>query len=188
MLISHAVTPEERNKVYRLRYDVFVLEQGTTGIPTADHTAKTIVDPADDNGALITAKVDGQLVGAVRVNLLRLGSAEPFCRMIGLDGLDEEFLFATSITSRLLVTANYRSSSLPIRLAQACFQYGQPLGIRWDYILIREQLIPLYRRLGYELIGSAIQYPGVGLWSPLRLDIEAVISGKKRSIFYPKKI
>ena len=71
---------------------------------------------------------------------------------------------------------------LPIRLAQACFRFGWDEGVRQDFILVREELVAFYIRLGYVVAGAEVMYPGVGLWTPLRLDLDAVDRGAVRSV------
>jgi len=177
LTITPLVDPRLLRQAYRLRYAVFVEEQGLDRIPSANRTTRELRDPADDSGVLLGALSDGELVGCVRVNLLSDGSAAPFDLLMGLADLDPEASAATSITSRLVITPQHRRSAVAIRLARACVSHFQPLGVREDFILVREQFTSFYARMGYERHGSSVEYACAGPWTAMRLNVHALTRG-----------
>ena len=171
-MIAFADSEAQRTKIFSFRYEVIAGEQGIATDPSINHSARTIVDPADDTGRLLAAWDGEVLTGSVRTNLLRDGPAEPYSTLLGLAALPDDQRLRVSVTSRLLVSTRWRGTPLCIRLAQACYRYCFAAGVAWDYILVRPALVPFYLRLGYELIGNGVQFTGVGQLTPLRLDLD----------------
>lgn len=60
-----ATTAAEREAIYRLRYDVYALENGFRAPGPADHRAWE--DASDDMAAHLYATAGGELVGALRI-------------------------------------------------------------------------------------------------------------------------
>lgn len=181
-MISTVSTPEERAAVYAYRYDVIVREQGISADPSADHASGTIIDPADQAGTVFVARNNNSLAGTVRLNLLRDGSAAPYCTLLGLNTLPTHVRQLSSLTSRLVVGTNWRNSPVAIRLAQACYRRARTLGVAWDYIVVRPQLAQFFLRLGYVRAGSDVEFPGVGPVAPLRLDLDPAYLRRVRSV------
>src|SRR5207245_2348927 len=68
MEIKLVQSAEEREQVYRLRYNVYVEEMGLN--PTeADHRRRIITDPLDSSGRILAAFSNGAVVGTVRLNI-----------------------------------------------------------------------------------------------------------------------
>lgn len=171
-MIVPAVSAVDRAAVYRLRYDVLVGEQGIDADASIDHTVRTVIDPADATAVVLASWSDGKLTGTVRTNLLRDGSASPFCKLLGLDRLTATERQNISVTSRLFVDARWRRSPLAVRLAQTISLYCRKEGMVWDYIIVRPEMSSFFARLGYESGGAITRFPGVGCIVPMRLNLD----------------
>jgi hypothetical protein len=64
--IGIALTEDEKNAVWRARYDVYVEELGWT-LAGADHGARTVIEPEDENSWVIYATDQGRVVGSYRI-------------------------------------------------------------------------------------------------------------------------
>jgi hypothetical protein len=62
-----AETDEEKEAVYRLRYDIYVSEMGRYG-KSADHSDRRLVEPEDETGRIYYAAQDGRVVATQRIN------------------------------------------------------------------------------------------------------------------------
>ena len=65
--IREVTSDEDREKVFRLRYDVYITEmdRGTQGV---DHKNRLLYDELDENCVMVGAFENGRAVGTVRVN------------------------------------------------------------------------------------------------------------------------
>lgn len=167
MEINLAITPMERQRVYRFRYSVIVEEMGVM-IPSADHSQKLIRDADDHTGHLFIATIDGQTVGTARINFVRDGEIVPHSELLQLSRLPSPE--SISASSRFLVAKQHRGSLLAIRIVQAVVLFMRQSGIEYDFILVKPDLIRLYSRIGYQPYGSIVQHPEIGPVAPLRLS------------------
>ena len=62
-----AATEEEKEAVYRFRYDVYVEEMGRYG-EAADHENRRLVEPEDETARIWYAAEDGQVVATQRIS------------------------------------------------------------------------------------------------------------------------
>ena len=64
-----AKTPEDFEKISKLRYQVYIEEQGKT-YEEANHTNKSFSDRLDENAILVMVEKQAHLEGTVRLNCL----------------------------------------------------------------------------------------------------------------------
>jgi GNAT superfamily N-acetyltransferase len=168
--IRRVVTEADRQAVYAFRYAVIV-DELRLSIAAADHERRMVIDAEDDHGHSLAAFRDGVIVGALRVNFLRDGDVEPHRTIFGLDRLPPAQRAVTSASSRFLVTAALRGTSLAVRITQAWYRFCRTTGIEWDYILVKGHLAGLYLRLGWVPVSESVHHPEVGVVVPLRLHL-----------------
>lgn len=168
MEIKFALSPAERLAVFQFRYAVIVQEMGVA-IPAANHLDKTVRDPEDETGHLFCAFVGGKLVGSARMNVLSVGQVSPHCELLRLSELPCHD--GMSVCSRFLVATEYRGSLLAIRVMRAMFRFMRESQIVYDFILVKNDLVQLYERIGYQRYGDAVTHPEIGDAIPLRLGI-----------------
>jgi predicted GNAT family N-acyltransferase len=165
--IKLAVSPAERLAVYQFRYSVIVEEMGVM-IPAANHAEKLIREADDSKGHIFSATIDGKLAGTARINFIRDGDVFPHSDLLQLSRLPASE--AVSVCSRFLVTKEHRGSMLAIRIVQAVYRFMRQSGIAFNFILVKDDLVNFYERIGYQRCGAAMTHPEIGDVMPLRLD------------------
>jgi predicted GNAT family N-acyltransferase len=148
-----------RQDVYRLRYEVFVVEERFCQ-KYADPVEGTICEPLDESGHVYAAYAEDDLVGTVRSNYAFESDLHEYFELYGVNSADFQ---DASVTSKLIVARNCRSSTLAFRLAAATYADGLAVGIRFNLIDCHRALVPFYERLGYRAHGSVrYRFPEVG--------------------------
>jgi predicted GNAT family N-acyltransferase len=140
-------------KVFELRYEVYVREQGKV-IDGADHMSAQVREEADQNALHQLCALDGvdNVVGAVRINstpdVSQLDSLQWFKLIGGTSGGDGCFI------SRFVVRSQFRSTGCAralIRLAASCcFQRSIDLVV----IRCRSSYVRFYEGLGFQVYAA----------------------------------
>lgn len=168
--IRFATTEADRRAVYGFRYDIYVNEMKRVQT-YADHGQRIIEEPLDKTSYLLIAEDSGRTVGTARFNvgvdenfglyedLYRLREFEPF------------YPSAVSITTKMMVSPDYRRSPLPLQLAVRCYSAGLKLGNLFDFIDCNDHLIPFFKKLGYRQIFPDVFHPEYGRVVPMVLPL-----------------
>lgn len=180
-IFSSKVSPRQ---LFEFRYGVYVREMGRPQ-RYADHDAKTIIDPLDENGINVIAFDQGEIVGCVRTNFLREGAAgdyEEFYRLNALTGAQRR---STSICTRLMIEPSRRRTFTTFGVMRAVYEFGLQNGIDANYIDCNEHLVDFFLKFGYVLLERRM-HAEYGAVSILRLDLldEARLTAT-RSPFLP---
>jgi GNAT superfamily N-acetyltransferase len=168
--IRLARTPAELHAVYRLRYEVYVEELQRVQ-RYADHEARLVVEPLDRTGRIFGAFEGDRAVGTVRVNFARDSELGEYESLYGMASLGAKHPRVTSITTKLLVTKDYRSSSLAYRLAAAAYADGLPEGIEHDFVDVYPPRVPFFEKLGYRVHIPEAVHSEFGSVIVMRLDL-----------------
>lgn len=168
--IRRATTEADRQAVYAFRYSVIVTELQVM-VPTANRERRTVADPEDQTGHLFAAFEDGAVVGTGRVNFLRDGLVEPHATLLGFTKLSRAERDVVSVSSRYLVAADRRGSTVAGRIMHVWYPFCRAAGVEWDYILVKPELGGMYRRLGWLPYGAPVRHPEVGEVVPMRLHL-----------------
>ncbi len=166
-----AETESERNMIYRLRYRVYVEEMQIFG-SIADHARGMLIDENDDNARLLYARIDGKVVGALRLNL---GADGHFS-----DALEQTYnlpLFGPVVDStkllvitRFVVGERYRGSMLGFNMirevAKTCVQEQIEVAL----CDCQPHLVGYYQRIGFLSYACNLHNdPEFGIVVPLAL-------------------
>ena len=161
--LSWATTDAEKEAVYRLRYRINVEGQGFFK-QEADHAHRRLEDSVDACSRIVIAKVDGQIVGTVR---LQWGGEAKISERLRreydirrFDGVVDEC--NVLIATRIMVSPEYRGQGLAVRLLKEVFGFAASQGV--DLILGRceFQLVDYYRKLGFRPFGDVYVHPTNG--------------------------
>lgn len=163
--IREAVKPEEREAVYRLRYDIYVDEMGRFQ-EFADASRRRIEEPWDATAHLFAAWSDGEIVGTLRYNACRDGPAEYEDRF-ELERFAPLYPAHVSMASKFLVRPAFRSSGVAIGLLGAAYRFGRSRGDRLTFIDCRPHLLRMYQLLGCRTYRSNIELPSSGTVTPM---------------------
>jgi hypothetical protein len=136
----------------------------------ADHARKLICEALDDFALLITARIDGEVVGTVRVNYSRNGDLGLYERLYGMAQFGDLHPAYTSITTKLMVDQRLRGSAVAKQMCRVVYLRGLADGIRLNLIDCNDNLLSLYQHLGYRKIRDVV-HPEYGPVSLLMLDM-----------------
>jgi CRP-like cAMP-binding protein len=165
-----ARTEEERERVYRFRYRVYVDELGLSP-PEADHAGRRLRDALDDVGVSL-ALVDGdEVVGSLRVvRLSDVRDPSPLVAKFGLEPALRAF-GPTSVctTSRFMLDPRLRHGTAVFRLMQLAFE-SLP-DARLNYGDCSPHLVPFYEHLGYRRYTRAYNDTAYGFKVPILMLI-----------------
>ncbi len=184
--ITVATSPEEKQAIYRFRYQVYV-EEMKKQPKDADHQARTIEDELDET-ALLRYITDGdQIIATLRHNYLNVTSIPAYLsQRLKLEPFSQAFgEGAVSVSSRLMIAPEYRNSSIVGALVLEAYRDSLERGIQFDFLCSAPWLLPFYTNMGYRRYTNHFLDSEVGLQVPQVLVLEDVEHLKSmRSPFY----
>jgi len=167
--IRLATTEQDRQRVFRFRYGIYVQEMGRPQT-YADHTGRTFEEPLDKTGRTFFAEDErGHVVGTVRTNYGRDTDFGDYAALYGMECAGGCYPERVSITTKLMVSPKYRTGTLCCRLSIAGFRYALVDRILFDFIDCNPHLEDTFQRLGYRRYTGRIQHPEYGDVLPLVL-------------------
>ncbi|TGN13152.1 GNAT family N-acetyltransferase [Leptospira ilyithenensis] len=160
-----AQNSEDREKIFQLRYDIYVQEMNRKQ-SFADHEKARIHEPYDDTGHLFLAEDDDQVIGTVRINFRKDGELE--CENLYDMGHFQPFYpNQVSMSTKLMVRREYRSSAAASMLCMKIYEHARENGILIDFIDTNPHLVRLYSQVGYRLYKKNIDHPDYGNVIPM---------------------
>jgi hypothetical protein len=159
-------TEEEAQKVFRLRYEIYVARMNRIQ-PYADHLNKVVIESLDDNAQLIAAFRDSEVVGTVRLNCLIDGNLGYYEDLYRLDELEAVRKSAKIVTK--LIARSGTGSRIGAQLVEAAYRQGLAEGVTVTRIDCNEHMLPYFKRLGMKDIGP-ICHPDYGNVFLMQMD------------------
>lgn len=164
-----AETEEEKEAVYRLRYDLYVADQGLFR-DVADHQRRWLTDEYDSVSHIALAEMDGEVVGTIRVTF---GSEATFSagtrREYDIDrfaGVVEGSDIGT--ITRLLVRRELRGGGvIPFQLLWSAFERAAVHDMEILVGSCEPHLVNRYRSLGFQPYGKLYNHPTSGALVPI---------------------
>ena len=164
-----AKTEEEKEAVYRLRYDLYVTDQGLFE-NVADHERRWLTDEYDSVSRIALAEVDGEVVGTIRVTF---GSETTFSQ-----GTRREYDFDRfggvvddrdiGTITRLLVREEFRGNGMiPFQLLWRAFECAAIHDLELLLGSCEPHLVNRYRTLGFQPYGKLYNHPTSGVLVPI---------------------
>lgn len=172
-LIRQADTDEERQRIYRFRYDIYIEEMGKP-MPDADHQRRMLHDEFDPRSIHLYVERDGEIAGALRLIWGRDGLPPAFEDWYGLEIFRHFSPAEISFTGRLMVAKKYRSSPLGVSLAREIYRIGHEAGLAFDFIHTTPPLVSFFERLGHRRYKSDFLDPNLGSRIPMVLLLQDV--------------
>lgn len=145
-----AMTAQEAQAVYRLRYQVYVEELGRFQ-RHADHENRVIREPLDATGIVLAAYDGAELVGTLRINYTRSSDLAEYARLYEMARVGPAHPLCTSVVTKLLVAKDYRNTSLAYRLSMTIYRRALDDGMWYDFIDVYPSRVPFFERLGYRV-------------------------------------
>ena len=151
IVIKLAETAEEREKVFRLRYETYVAEMNAF-ISAADHAAGRLTGTLDERSELLNAYAGGELVGTMR---LTFGADGPFSdELRGTYAMDAFFPVvpqeAMLVVTSFIVSKDHRRTALPFDLIAESARIAVRREVELVFCDCQPYLINLYDRLGFR--------------------------------------
>jgi predicted GNAT family N-acyltransferase len=160
--VRPVTTMEERAACYRLRYDVYVAEQGKP-YPNADHARRLLTDGMDNRGIVLGAFLGESAIGTLRVNFNDdQAFVGAYDEKLGLKRFFPLQGGRLSFASRLAVDPRYRYTSLFRDLVVAAYRVGAPAEVAVSLCTCRPALVSLFEHLGYTAYGPRFVEKGGG--------------------------
>ena len=166
--LHSATNQEQKDRIYRFRFDVFGREMGLLG-PLENWAEPSFSDPADAHSHHIFAESEGEVVGSIRI------TSGQFCAEY--DEYNETYELAPflgefspdqiAVVTRLMVNGAYRGSALSLHLIKITAEHCQKEGIECVFIDCQPHLVPLYQRYGFRSYRTVFNDPYVGILVPL---------------------
>jgi predicted GNAT family N-acyltransferase len=164
--------------IFRLRYKVYIVEQGKSG-GIIDENERAFFDFLDFSGCthiLIRDRLNVP-VAAARVH----GRVpENMSSVLGFQGGDEKIVQPEEAVyiSRLVLDERFRSSWVFYLILSALVKVCADLCPRLIVLNCSEKYIEFYKRLGFQCYASPFYYGGVGVQYPMRLVVDGNGFGK----------
>lgn len=164
-----ATTTAEREAIYRLRYEIYAIENGF-GVQGADATAEW-TDASDWQADHLYAAASGELVGALRIvygadavfpDALR--SAYDLARFTAVVPYEQ-----MAITSRFAVKRAYRASSAALHLLIESARLQRARGVALSFGDCPLNLLSYYTAIGFRTYAPPYHHPVAGALVPLVL-------------------
>lgn len=173
--VGEATTADDKERLYRFRYDIYVEEMGKGGVAAADHDGRLLTDGYDQNARQFFVETGDHLTACLRILMTgsRDGDTAIPPELGDLYHVKPFLEFSPgariSFTSRLMVAPGMRgSAALHLMLSQA-YEVALEQGVLFDFCHCAPALVELYEHLGYRRYAPNFADPEVGYRVPLVL-------------------
>ena len=166
--IYRAESPEQRERLFRFRYQVYVEEMGRSQ-RYADQERKRIEEPFDATAANFIAVAGDEIVGCIRWNS---GLDTDFAEYVDLYDMRRAgpyFPHHCGTTTKLMVAPAYRRTALVVLLCRALYAYGRSRGVLADFMDCNSHLEGQFARFGYRPYRSRVTHTEYGNVLPMLL-------------------
>lgn len=172
VVIERAISVESLREVYELRYLIYI-EQMKREQKYADHAARQIKEPMDEDGVIFVARKAGRVVGTVRGNRASDQSAAYYRSFYRIELFGDTDPNCIQITTKLMVLPELRSSGIPMQLLLRYTQNALKNGIRLDVMDCNDYLIPLFEHFGFLSYMGWAEHAEYGRVRPMFLAPDA---------------
>jgi predicted GNAT family N-acyltransferase len=167
-----ALTDEELQASYRLRYKVYVESMGRLR-EKGDHDRKELCDEYDQYARAVISIRDGEPVGTLRVfwggdapfvdTLIKAYHVEPFKQYLSEDQI--------CIVERMMIDEQHRGSSVALHLYKEVMYFVLENEVEVVLLDCEPHHLNSYLRLGFRPFTYPYSYPGIGLVIPMVLIV-----------------
>lgn len=158
MIIKEARTIEEKLKVYRLRYEVYVKDFAKKYINGIQDNYQLITDEFDKKGySLYAEDEDGFFIGTLRINFFKNGEPNNFHASYSIPKVIQKYV----VVDRFAVINSRRSTSVAILLAKEIYKKALQQGIYLGLIESPTPLVKLYEKMGFLCFQTITKYGGL---------------------------
>lgn len=175
MKVEIAVTPKEKQEIYRFRYKVYI-EEMRKRIRYANHTERTLRDALDETAMLLYVRLKNEIVATLRKNFLSSTSlSDHLSQTFKIEQFAAAFpRHVLSFSSRLMIASELRNSLLLNLIVMEFYRDARARNLQFDFSHAAPWLVPFYENLGYRRYTASFLDPDAGLQIPMVLVIEDV--------------
>ncbi len=174
---------EDAADIYRFRYRIYEEEMDRHD-RYADHEKKIITDPLDSHAYNIAAYKDDRVVGVARVNFCSDGDPGEYREFYELESVGDDYPDKVSYSTRIMVEPSARGAALPLLVSVECFKLGIERGVKWCFCDCNNNVLPFFKKLGYEVQRSNKTHPSFGSVTVMRFNLhDPKHYDRKQSVF-----
>ena len=174
--ISQPLSAQEQKEVYqlyRLRYSVYVNELNYEE-PYSDHKFKIDRDPLDSSGQLFGYFINNEALGTVLTNYAKDSELGAYPELYKMHEFPNGSYFDSSISTKLIVRNDYRSTSIAFRLACTTYMKQIKDNLMYSFVDCARDMVSFYIRLGYEVYQKNFYHPEYGDGVVLVLELQNI--------------
>lgn len=168
LTVQRAETPEEKARIYRFRYHIYVEDMGLQ-TAEADHERRWVIDALDEVATSYAVVEDGEVMGALR--LTRLSAVADRSYLVWKFALESAIAtFGPEVicaTSRFMLHPRLRNGMAIFKLMKSAYDDGRRAGIRLNYGDCSPHLVPFYEHLGFRRYKAAYNDTVYGFKVPI---------------------
>ena len=168
IVIRETETSEDRERLFRFRYAIYVEEMARTQ-KYADHLLRRIEEPFDRTAANFIALAGETIVGCIRWNGGRDTDFAEYVDFYAMQSVGKYFPERSSITTKFMVAPQYRRSALAVELGVRCYTHARHCGTICDFMDCNPHLEREFFRFGYRPHCDRIAHPEYGDVQPMLL-------------------
>jgi predicted GNAT family N-acyltransferase len=173
--VKIAITPEEKEQIYRFRYRIYV-EEMRKKPQTADHNQRTIADSLDESGILLYSINEDHIIATLRRNFL---DDTELPQTIQQKFSIAEYTAAfpkqeLSLSTRLMVEPKWRRSTAVGAIVAEAYRQGRDRHLQFDFVHCAPWLVPFYENLGYRRYTNHFIDEDTGFQVPMVLVLEDI--------------
>jgi predicted GNAT family N-acyltransferase len=158
-----AVDPVDRRSAFRLRYDVYIAEQGK-GYPDANHDERLLSDELDPDSELIVVESMGDIVGTVRANWFdSVATRARYAHVFELIRFPEPLPNYIAVCSRLAASAEHRHTRARSLLFETIYANGLQRNTQLCFATCAPLLLRMFRKYGFREYLAPIHDAVVGI-------------------------
>jgi hypothetical protein len=166
-----ARTQEEKEAIYRLRYEIYVEELQKGFLKNVDHTNRWVCDENDKKESTILFYTGSgkEITGTLRIEIWEPGKIPAEVRerfsLHLFPAIDKQIIIEAS---RLIVRPNLRGKLILPALARAAYEHACSHHlIYFSFVYCAPGLVRAYRKLGYRPYSAELIYNEDGVRVPL---------------------
>ena len=145
-----ARTQGDRKAAFRLRYEVYIAEQGKP-YPEADHFQRMLSDELDETAEIIVAESSGHVVGTVRANWFDSASARlRYGDMFEIIDENASPPERVAICSRLAALPDHRHSRARELLFESIYEVGLARSTELCFATCAPALVRIFKQYGFR--------------------------------------
>jgi len=168
--IGIATTLEDKESIYRFRYQTYV-EEMDKHFPGIDHHKKLLYDDRDKWALHISAKIGSKLIGTSQINIGKFNDfsreqAETFS-LADFQNYPEIADRIFAFITKIMVTPAFRNTPALYLLMAKCAKIVYETNTKFVFGACNFHLLPLYEQLGFYRYTKNFFEPGSGLLVPL---------------------